>query len=444
MVSSEGLGVRTMVTVFPAALVVAVLTLVGPGSSPAHASTTFTVNDTTNNADLILNDSPNACDANPLSSGNQCTLRAAIQEANNTPGLDTINFNIPGSGTHTIAPSFPLPDITGPVIINGYSQPGAKANTKANGSDAVLQIELDGNNAGAGASGLAIAAPNSVVKGLVINGFSGVAVILGSSATGSKVQGNFISPDTGGTTALEGNGNCGVTVNGNDITIGGRYPSQRNVISGNAEGVCISGVGNTGVGNMVQGDYIGTTKSGTGDLGNTADGVSIVNRSENSVGSARRAGASNKITYNGDDGVSVSGNTSTGNRILRNSMFSNGGLGIDLGDNSVTPNDGPGDADTSPNNLQNFPEVVSKTPSSDNKTSIVQWKLESTPNTTFTIRLFRTIPLSHEGAFYLGKKSVTTDSAGKASFKSTIDSPSSPAGVTATATDPKGNTSEFR
>jgi len=307
-----------------------------------------------------------------------------------------------------------------------------------------LQIELDGTNAGAGANGLVIAAPNSVVKGLVINGFSGVAVFLGSSATGSKVQGNFIGPDTGGTTALEGNGNCGVMVMGNDNTIGGRYPRQRNVISGNAEGVCISGAGTTGVGNMVQGNYIGTTKSGTGDLGNTADGVSIVNGSENSVGSARRAGASNKITYNGDDGVSVSGNTSTGNLILRNSMFSNGGLGIDLGDNSVTPNDGPGDADSGPNNLQNFPEVVSKTPSSDNKTAIVQWKLESTPNTTFTIRLFRTLPSSHQGAFYLGKKSVTTDSAGEASFKSTIDSPSSPAGVTATATDPEGNTSEFR
>ena len=48
-----------------------------------------------------------------------CTLRAAIQEANNVPGLNTINFNIPGSGVQTISPTAPLPIITDPVVIDG-------------------------------------------------------------------------------------------------------------------------------------------------------------------------------------------------------------------------------------------------------------------------------------------------------------------------------------
>jgi hypothetical protein len=42
---------------------------------------------------------------------------------------DTINFNIAGAGVHTIAPSPFLPNITKPVTINGYSQPGTSANT---------------------------------------------------------------------------------------------------------------------------------------------------------------------------------------------------------------------------------------------------------------------------------------------------------------------------
>src|SRR5215203_5146753 len=89
---------------------------------PAHASTTFTVINT-----------------NDTGAG---SLRQAITDANNTSGADVINFNIAGTGVHTIAPESALPQITEAVTIDGYSQPGAKPNTKAVGSDAVLKIEL--------------------------------------------------------------------------------------------------------------------------------------------------------------------------------------------------------------------------------------------------------------------------------------------------------------
>ena len=55
---------------------------------------------------------------------------APPEEANASSGVDTINFNIPGSGVHTIAPNSELPVITEGVIIDGYGQPGASPNTQ--------------------------------------------------------------------------------------------------------------------------------------------------------------------------------------------------------------------------------------------------------------------------------------------------------------------------
>ncbi|MGQ0603864.1 MAG: hypothetical protein ACT4QE_19455, partial [Anaerolineales bacterium] len=74
------------------------------------------------------------------------SLREAIQAANSaiTQG-DTIRFSIPGAGPHTITVSNALPALTDPgTTIDGYTQPGASANTLATGNDAVLKIRLDG------------------------------------------------------------------------------------------------------------------------------------------------------------------------------------------------------------------------------------------------------------------------------------------------------------
>ena len=94
-----------------------------------------------------------------------------------------IQFNIPGGGVKTIAPATELPQITSPVTIDGYTQPGAQPNTKAVGSDAVLKVELTWR-ASVG-DGLYIVAANSTVKGLVINRWD-MGIILGPSprATG--------------------------------------------------------------------------------------------------------------------------------------------------------------------------------------------------------------------------------------------------------------------
>src|SRR5215203_57839 len=140
-------------------------------AQPAHASTTFTVNSTAADADVAALDG--VCDA--TRGGGECTLRAAIQQANATSGADTINFDIPGTGVQTIHVNSrdlgALPTITEQVTINGYTQTDAHPNTKAVGNDAALKVVLDGSSVSSN-DGLRIdSASNSLIKGLVINSF---------------------------------------------------------------------------------------------------------------------------------------------------------------------------------------------------------------------------------------------------------------------------------
>lgn len=73
------------------------------------------------------------------------SLRQAITDANAHFGLDTIAFNIASAGVQTITLGFPgLPQITSPVVIDGYSQPGSSANTLVSGDNAVILIEISG------------------------------------------------------------------------------------------------------------------------------------------------------------------------------------------------------------------------------------------------------------------------------------------------------------
>ena len=133
------------------------------------------------------------------------SLRQAILDANANPGTDTIDFNIPGAGVHTISPATQLPSISDPVVIDGYSQPGASPNTDPNGFDGTLLIELSGAGAGPNVNGLDISAGGSTVRGLVINRFRGLGgsgnAIFPSTAGGNHIEGNFLGTDAGGTLA---------------------------------------------------------------------------------------------------------------------------------------------------------------------------------------------------------------------------------------------------
>src|SRR5262249_43491112 len=152
----------------------------------------------------------------------------AISNANatvNSGGPDEIHFDIAGAGVHTIKPASALPTITDPVVIDGYTQSNTVPNTLSNADNAVLLIELNGSAARAGVSGLTINAGNSVVRGLVINGFSadGIAMYVNG---GNLIEGNFIGTDATGKLAVTNSGDgLGITVPNN--LIGGGSPASR-------------------------------------------------------------------------------------------------------------------------------------------------------------------------------------------------------------------------
>jgi CSLREA domain-containing protein len=421
-----------MLVMLATLVMLASVLLLSRAPQPVYAaSTTFTVNSAQDDPDAALD---GLCDVNPLSQGDQCTLRAAIQEANannNPEGVDRIEFDIPGTGVHTILPNSQLPFISEPVNINGYSQPGSSVNTLARGTNAKLLIEIRGNNAGEGFFGaLTVSASNSVIRGLVINHFTDMTGIevspeasgFTADARNVKIQGNFIGTDPSGVFA-RGNGS-GVDFFGvSDSTVGGTSPASRNLISGNdLDGVFITVGGFPGPSagsddNQIRGNLIGTQRDGTQGLGNGLVGVEV-------AVPANEAGAS-------------------GNRILSNSIFANGGLGINLGTSGPTPND-PGDLDIGSNNLQNKPSLGSARTVAGKTT--IKGSLSSRSGATYTIQFFSNPSGTDEGRTFIGQKTgLAVDGSGKGTF--TFSPPSKVAvgrSITATATNEfTGDTSEF-
>ena len=133
----------------------------------------------------------------------------------------------------------------------------------------------------------------------------------------------------------------------------------------------------------------------------------------------------------------------TGNQVKGNSIHDNGGLGIDLDGDGVTAND-PLDPDTGANLLQNFPTLTSAVVAGGVS---VAGSISSTPNTALTIAVVRQCGLRRVGlrrrASFVGAVNVTTAANGNGAFAATF--PATPGGfwLTATASDPAGNTSEF-
>jgi hypothetical protein len=139
------------------------------------------------------------------------------------------------------------------VTIDGYTQGDAEPNTLAVGNDAVLNIELDGTNAGSGACGLDLDASSSVVRGLVINYIDQDGIR--TFGNNNKFEGNFLGTFPSGIHASGNFFEVHIFFGTNNI-VGGTSPEARNLISGNRS----SGVGITtgSSSTKVFGNYIGT------------------------------------------------------------------------------------------------------------------------------------------------------------------------------------------
>jgi len=330
------------------------------------------------------------------------------------------------------------------VVIAGE---GSKLQGNFIGTDITGTLALgnnfDGVIAGDGALiGGTVSGARNVIAG---NGQSNISLGFNGSIPGVTVQGNYIGTDVTGNRAISAfTVSSGIAVAGLNNLIGGLVPEAQNVISGNAVGIQFrsANVGSPQE-NVVQGNLIGLNAAGTAPLPNIQGGIEFRDGSKNVVGGTQ-SGAANKIAFNRLFGVAVT-TSAFQNSIRGNSVFSNDGLGIDLGAVGVTANDAT-DSDGGANNLQNFPVLTSVT-TAGNSTAI-QGSLNSTPNKTFQIDFYSSAALDPsgygEGALFFNTTSITTNSNGDATINVTFPMSLGVGRViTATATDPDGDTSEF-
>ena len=219
---------------------------------------TFVVDDTGDGVDVVPGDGT----CSDGTGAPNCTLRAAIMEANALAGADNIHFSHAGATSFTPASAYPI--ITEQVTIDGTTDPDFVSTPV---------VELNGTSAGA-AAGLKLQAASSFVRGLVINRFSTSGITL-QVGDGTAIEGCYIGTDVAGTAALA-NG-IGIFIsNSNNHIMGGTTAAARNLISGNtAEGVLIQGSTSGATGNQILGNYIGTDVNGTADLGNGTEGIEI-------------------------------------------------------------------------------------------------------------------------------------------------------------------------
>jgi hypothetical protein len=344
--------------------------------------------------------------------------------------------------------------------------------TDATGTQA-LGNGFAGVTFGGGASNNIVGGPHSSTRNVI--SANGTGVFIGTTENGAPssntIQGNFIGTDVSGRHPL-GNGEDGIRIVSNVDAIPTLTTDHRiigNLVSANA----VNGVGIfTASDNVIQGNRIGTDVAGRPVLGNGEFGVFVISNAEtgdisrgnliggtgllhvNIIAGNVDAGVlldaentlvrQNVIFNNGGPGVRV--DARLGNKMSRNSMLLNGGLGIDLdaGSTGVTPND-PGDVDGGPNNFQNFPGLTTAT-IQGNRLRVAG--TIDTPNpTTVVIEFFANPvpvpgadPSGHgEGAVFLG--TVNPNAAGM--FNATLPRVRPGTLISATATDAAGNTSEF-
>src|SRR6056297_2497514 len=324
---------------------------------------------------------------------------------------------------------------------------------------------------------------------------------------GNTVQGNYIGTDVTGNVALS-NERAGVLLlfGATENQVGGSAPGEGNLISGNGQygifmqgetdapvqsndiqgniiglnatqtaelrntagiflwgenndnmiGEITAGNSNSGIilfeggsGNSILGNLIGLNESGD-PFGNGVNGITIEGRNGNFIGGINSDNG-NIIANNSFNGIEITqptGFTSVDNSILGNRIYNNGGIGIDHSGDGLTSNDDL-DADTGPNNLQNFPEISSYNLSSDQLS--ITYSLPSDPaNTSYPVRIefFRANTDFTQALDFLGADSYTSSDFNSGNKFITITLPASDAFgegdlLVATATDASGNTSEL-
>lgn len=292
----------------------------------------------------------------------------------------------------------------------------------------------------------------NLISGNTNAGVALVAAVNGGSSA-NQVLGNFIGSDVTGTLSVSNRYEGIFLQQSASNIIGGVVPGAGNLISGNGyraiylENACW---------NIFQGNFVGTTVDGytplTNGLLNNGPGFELKLNSTNNLIGGTAPGAGNRIAYTPSlrAGIRVRNNTGNGNAFLGNAIFATSALGIELG--AVTgdavganPNDSC-DPDTGPNLWQNFPVLSNsyagatvRISGSFNSTQGRQYRLEFFANRSCNVAG------NGNGELYLGFTNITLGATCSNNFTVTLPVavPAEFTQITATATDPQNNTSEF-
>ncbi|MFO0222504.1 MAG: hypothetical protein ACK56E_04245, partial [Planctomyces sp.] len=169
-----------------------------------------------------------------LNSSGAGSLHQAIVNANSAAGADEIVFTV--AGVIPVSSAYPLPEISGAVLIDGATAPGFNA---------APMVEISGSDAG-NVSGFVFSAGSagSALRGLSLVGFARAGVELNAGSL--NLQGNWIGVTRGGTAGgngtAGGGGAAGVIVRGAGAVIGGLQTGEGNLISGNTgHGILVVG-----------------------------------------------------------------------------------------------------------------------------------------------------------------------------------------------------------
>jgi hypothetical protein len=454
------------------------------------------------NTAVVTNTGDNGSNATPLAG----SLRAAIKAANAATGPFTIRFNLATGCPSFITLSRLLPDITGNVTVDGTTQPGWKANASFGKFDANLCVYLNGAGK-SWAFHVPADAPSGArlyVTGLGFAGFSDAAIKLEAGGShgvqGSqvgavpftlanrnaiRVTGSSAGAFIGGydneadVNLIAGSTNEGITLdnakggsivahnvigfqadgkgyggNGMGILVGSSQNAILDNYIGNSAAYGIAMGGFAATGNRVQSNVIGADFSGA-DAANGLAGVFVdLAANNNAIGSPINAPASvrgNIIHASGGPGVWIYATAGAGNRVLGNAFSGNEGLDIDLGTEGPTANQ-PGVSNTGPNNRLNHPVLATAVRDTDFGVLTVTGTLAAKPSTTYRFDVYYGQPCSTSpsgrgfAAYPISHTTLKTNALGAASY--TIALPTDliellAGGISATVTDPAGNTSEI-
>lgn len=278
------------------------------------------------------------------------------------------------------------------------------------------------NNAQSNAIGGSVPGAGNLVSG---NANQGIA-IFDPGTTSNLVAGNFVGVAADGTTAISNNWSGVEFGNGAQFNFVGGGAGARNTISGNGNyGVLIASA-NTSF-NVVQGNSIGVNSTSMSAVPNSFSGVSIFQGAQSNLIGGTIAGNANIIANNLNDGVQLFDSDTIGNTVRGNSIFSNSGAGLVLYNNA--------------NNIAPAPVLASAIVSTN---TTIRGSLSGSASTIYHLDFYASPATSPQAMVYLGARDATTANTGSVTFTNTFAA-LIPAGrvITATATDPQGNTSSL-